>query len=365
MAIDIKEPLQVGTEINHPEYGSGTITFVGDDYIGVQLVDGRRGLLKKDLISSRLEADDMPDALPALQLTWPDNTFIWEPEDQPHYLGSHWEPFYEEATDLYQRLPEIIPQSSVHEGFSSNHPAPREIPEEWANGAHLYWPGHYSGLVITLLIEKHQNRAASIYPYICTGVEVSIEIQRVFVWHSGVEAQIEGKWGDALVTFFDASFLSDRAWYEAGESYQFILSGIAYEAKPAELNELQVKLPSDVIEGLRAVAEEQGDEALAIHDLETLQLKGAAMFSCIPEWDRDDYWFRGTVRKVSSFDDWLGQSGWQVRVTVMRFDDKDADLDIFITQRIWSGSKPPKTGQDIEGSLWLQGHLWYAHAWKP
>ena len=307
----------------------------------------------------------MPDALSALQLTWPDNTFICEPEDQPHYLGSHWEPFYEDANDLYRTLPDIIPQSSVHEGFNSNHPAPREIPEEWAKGMHLCWPGHYRGLVVTLLTEKNQNVMVSIYPYICIGVEVSIEIQRVFVWHSGVEAQIEGSWGDATITFFDTSFLNDRAWYETGASYQFILSGIAYEAKPAELNELPVKLPPDIINGLRAITEEQGVEAPAIHDLKTLQLEGAAILSPIPEWDRDDYWFRGTVRRVRPFnDDWLGQSGWEVRVTVMRFGDKDADLDVFITQRIWSGSKPPRTGQDIEGSLWLQGHLCYARARK-
>lgn len=357
--------MKVGAEFDHPEYGSGTITFVGDEYIGVELADGRRGLLKKEALdSSKPGAGNTADTLPVLQLVWPDNTFIWEPEDQPHYLGSHWQAFYEEADYLYQTLPEIIPQSSVLEGFGFKQPAPREIPEDWAEGVHLCWPGYYSGLVVTLLTEKNQNVMVSIYPYICTGVEVSIEIQRVFVWHSGVEAQIEGTWGDATITFFDTYFLSDRAWYETGASYQFVLSGIAYEAKPAELNELPVKMPPDIINGLRAIAEEQGAEAPAIHEMKTLQLEGAAIFSPIPEWDRDDYWFRGTVRSVRPFDDWLGQSGWEVRVTVMRFDDQDADLSVFITRRIWSGSKPPRTGQDIEGSLWLQGHLWYPHAWK-
>ena len=360
-----KEPLRVGAGINHPEYGPGMITYVGDKYIGVMSANGERGFLRKDVFDlSKLESYDMADTQQALPVVWPDNTFVWESEQQRHNLGAHWEAFYEEADHLLQSLPEIIPQASVHEGFGSKHPATREIPEEWAKGVHLCWPGHYSGLVMTLLTEKNQNLMVSMCPYICIGVEVSIEIQRVFVWHSGVEAQIEGTWGDATVTFFDTSFLNDCTWYETGASYQFILSGIAYEARPAELNELPIALPPDIVDGLQTIIEEQGDESPSIHDLKTLQLNGAAILSPIPEWDRDDYWFRGTVRRVTPFDDWLGQTGWEVRVTVMRFDNKDADLDIFITQRIWSGSMPPKTGQDIEGSLWLQGHLWYAHGWK-
>ena len=37
---------------------------------------------------------------------------------------------------------------------------------------------------------------------------------------------------------------------------------------------------------------------------------------------------------------------------------KDADLDIHITRRAWSGPQAPQVGQDIDGLLWLQGYLW-------
>jgi hypothetical protein len=42
----------------------------------------------------------------------------------------------------------------------------------------------------------------------------------------------------------------------------------------------------------------------------------------------------------------------------MRFGDEDADLDILITRPAWTGDARPQVGQDIEGRLWLQGHLW-------
>jgi len=36
---------------------------------------------------------------------------------------------------------------------------------------------------------------------------------------------------------------------------------------------------------------------------------------------------------------------------------EDFDLDIVVTARAWDGETPPEMGQDIEGSLWLQGYL--------
>ncbi len=38
--------------------------------------------------------------------------------------------------------------------------------------------------------------------------------------------------------------------------------------------------------------------------------------------------------------------------------DEELELDILITRRSWQGSEAPAIGQDIEGTLWLQGFLW-------
>ncbi len=352
---------EVGTEINHPKHGPCTITFVGDDYIGIQLASGEQGLVKRERLVSQLEAGVTSDEPPTSQPTWPDCTFICESEDQPHYHGSHWRPFYEDPNDVIRNLEEILSQAFTVPAFGDTYPAPRETPGDWMEGEHLYWPIPYCGLVVTILRKEGQNQIASMYPYICTGSEASMEIRRVFVWRNGVEAQIEGAWGPAIVTFFDTNFLNNRAWYKAGTSCQFLLAGIAYGAEPAEPAELLVKQHSDSVHWQQAIADEN-PQVPAPRSSNTFQMGGAAILLPLPEEDRDDYYFRGTIREVEPFsNDWLGQSGWQVRVTVMRFDDEDADLDVFITRRAWSGSEPPSVAQDIEGSLWLQGRLWTAH----
>ena len=193
------------------------------------------------------------------------------------------------------------------------------------------------------------------FPYVSDGREAHIEIQEVFVWSSGVEAQINGVWREANVTFFDWAFLNNRAWYKSGTSCYFVLSAIAYQAKPAELVELPVTRHPDMIAWERTITEKGGRQWPA---QDTVRLEGAAIFMPISEWDRDDYQFRGPIRRVEPFDDLLGQSGWEVRVTVMRFADEDVDLDVFITRRAWFAAEPPEVGQDIEGALWLQGRLW-------
>ena len=288
--------------------------------------------------------------------SWPDCTFWRESQDQEHYCGSHWDPFYENVDYLFDELPTIISQAKPFRAFSDMHPGPHKIPVDWTRGFSLCWPNADCGLIITLRIAETANEVVNLFPFVNDGTEARIEVEKVFVWISGLEAQIEGYWNDCPVTFFDISFPDNRAWYEAGKHRNFILSGIAYEAGPPKVAKLALEPDSAGAERLRGDLERIG---LGLSDewKPELHLEDSAIFLPISGWDRDDYQFRGPVREVSPFGDLLGQSGWRVRVTVMRFDDEDADLDVFVTRRAWSSDKPPEVGQDIEGTLWLQGQL--------
>jgi hypothetical protein len=89
-----------------------------------------------------------------------------------------------------------------------------------------------------------------------------------------------------------------------------------------------------------------------------------AVFFDMPGCERDDYEFRGPVKSVKAAPEVLRQQGWIARVTVIRCGERDADLDILITRRAWKGDEPPEAGQDIEGTLWLQGRLWSSQEWE-
>ena len=286
--------------------------------------------------------------------SWPDGTFVWEVSDQEHYCGSHWDPFFDSPDEIFESLPEIIPASVPIETFGDTYTGPYDIPAGWTMGVHLCWPNANRGLVAAIRATEDATELMNISPFASAGIQVGIEITRVHVWASGAEAQIKGVWGESPISFFDLIFLSNRTWYEAKKRREFILAGIAYEARTPNVDKLALAPDSRLAIWQRTRAGlPEGQDAY-------IGLEGASIFLPVVDWDRDDYQFRGPVRGVAAFDEWFGQSGWKVRVGVMQFGEESTELDVFVTERAWNGGEAPRVGQDIEGSLWLQGRLWSA-----
>lgn len=289
---------------------------------------------------------------------WPDDTFVWEDGNQEHYCGTHWEPFFDSVEDIFDRLPEILDASAVLKTYGDFVAGPHEITPDWAKGFCLCWPHHDRGLVIPFRMASDTNEFINITPYAGSGIQVLMEMEKVHVWAGGAEAQIEGTWGETQVSFFDLGFLGNRTWYETGKCMEFILAGIAYRAQVLKIDKQELAPDSQLATWLRIFGDLTEEQSVYIEH------KGSRMFLPLEfwngdvHWDRDEYRFLGPVLRVTAFDDWLGQSGWKARVGVMEFEGKSLDLDIFITERAWNDSEPPRVGHDIEGSLWLQGRLW-------
>jgi hypothetical protein len=364
---------QVGGQIIHDLHGPCRVTFVGTDYIGVRTEDGQNVLLRKsteNVVPWNEENDAAWQGAVAemeaqkeieVEQRWPESTFIFETEETEHYIGSHWEPFGDQAPENFlTRLPEIIKAAGVVEGFGAIENPPRSLPESWAAGFHLIWPHPDRGLVMTVAIDEaaQQTQLRAMFPFWLAGIRHRLVMLDVAVWESGVEAHISAGLGETDITFFDVHYLLNRGWYERGQKYDFILSGIAYSARAAENVEIPFSPPPDQIAWDTMLAHECGEEVQQTPT--TIRLDGAAFFLPISEWDQDDYSFRGPVKDVQPFDDFLGQRGWLVRITVMRLSDyltEDIDLNIVITCQAWERNSAPKVGEDIEGSLWLQGYL--------
>lgn len=347
--------LVVGSRIEHELHGSGTVTFVGTDYLGIAFDDGGEVLMSRETLEREVSTARQPLKPARETMPWPDSTFVPEEDDARHFLGSHWEPFVEDLKEIMQQLPDMVSKALLQTGYGDGRKSPRPVPDEWPKGFELVWPLRTQGLALILRPEKEANMIVSLFPFFAIGSQHTLTLREVSVWEGGLEAQITAIWGKAEVTFFDTQYLINRAWYETGKDYDFIFSGIAYSAGPAEKQEWQINRHPDEVAWMNRRLKEGEEPREAIY---TMTLDGAAMFLPIGEWDVDDYSFHAPVKSVEEFEDWLGQEGWRVRATVMRFGDEDADLDIVITRRAWSGEAPPQVGQDIEGRLWLQGYLW-------
>lgn len=347
--------LTVGSRIDHAQHGSGTVTFVGTDYLGIAFDGAEEALIRRNVLEQETPFPPQEEEPPRKELPWPESTFIHAPESANHFLGSHWEPFAEDSKDILGRLPEIVPQALPQTGYGEGRKPSRAEPDGWPKGFQLVWPRRQEGLALILCVENKRFTVVSVFPFSTNGGQHMLTLQEVTVWESGVEAQITASWGGGEVSFFDTQYPINRTWYETGKDYEFILAGVAYKAGPAEKREWTIEQHPDQV----AWMNQRLKEGEAPHEASsTVTLDGAAVFLPISGWDIDDYSFRAPVKSVEEFKDWLGQDGWRVCATVMRDGDEDADLDILITRRAWSGEAPPQVGQDIEGRLWLQGYLW-------
>jgi len=347
--------LMVGSRIEHPAHGCGTVTFVGIDYLGIAFDGGGEALLRRTTLEEPEPTMDTLPASPGEELPWPESTFVTEKAEAEHFLGSHWDPFVEDSLAIMQQLPVIVPNALLQTGYGEHRKPARMEPEGWPKGIQLVWPLRAQGLALILRISEEGNHLVSFFPFCTAGSQHTLTLKTVNVWAGGLEAQITASWEDGEITFFDTQYPINRIWYETGRSYDFILTGMAYTAGPAEKREWQLKRHPDEVAWLNQRLEE-GEEPFT--EAYTIRLEGSAMFIPVTGWDEDDYSFHAPVKTVTAFQDWLGQDGWRVRATVMRFGDEDADLDIMITRKTWSGQTPPEVGQDIEGRLWLQGYLW-------
>lgn len=350
---------KVGDPIDHPAYGHGTVEFVGVDKVGIAFDDGRHALLQTDQLQADLDAAARappPPSQPGAKPAWPDSTFVKDTAPEKHAPGTHWRPFVDDAKDIFRRLPEWLPKMQVFRAYGTFFPPPHLVPADWPFGFMLCWPDVHGGMVGVCRTGKDTNHLVAFCPYFERGIETQVRLSRVLVQDNGLEAQIEGAWGDAPVTFYDVAYCINRGWYEAGVDFDFILLGIAYQAQPSETASIPFTPNSDQVAWEAVIAAKHGESVQEMPS--TLNLTGMAMLIPMPGWDDDEYQFRGPVREITEVADILGEPAWRLIVTVMRFGDEDANLAILVTRRAWQGPSPPAVGMDIEGALWLQGRLW-------
>ena len=132
--------LVVGSRIEHGLHGSGAVTFVGTDYLGIAFDGAGETLIRRESLEKDAPVVVEPQEPVRETLPWPASTFIPEGEDAQHYLGSHWEPFVEDTKELTCRLPEIVPKALLQTGYgeiANRHDRYRMIGRRGFN-----WYGH-------------------------------------------------------------------------------------------------------------------------------------------------------------------------------------------------------------------------------
>ena len=291
-----------------------------------------------------------------------ENTFHQETEgdddDVRHARGSHWDPFFAEPP--FDHVQDVL-DSQIIDAFSPNCLPSRESVDagiEWPDKAFYFsWPSPTLGLRMIVQVDGDGTpELKTMFPHVGSGLPYPMTLGEVVVWPDGVEAQIEANLGGATVDFFDCRYGENRNRYREGAVLDFVLSAVAYDCGPVEEEAIEVPIKPGIWESMRGEGEPSKE----------ISLKGASILSPRDEWDRDDYDFHAPVRQVEKVE-MLGQEAWLATATVVRALDiprsqaagskEDFDLPILITAKAWRHDSPPEPGQDIAGTLWMQGFL--------
>lgn len=225
--------------------------------------------------------------------------------------------------------------------------------------AGLYWPEGDLRFLSLIMIDNvaEKNEVLSAYPVAVCGIPQSLTIEEVIPWENGIEGQIKVLFAETVpLTFFDTLYYINHPQYRIGDSYQFILAGFAYKFSVREAEPIVIDNP-EAIQRLRSVGFHKPKDG-ADGQLEpiVIQTKGMAAFLQLEGWDDDDYSFRAPVIEVEEME-FLDEPLWRVRATVLRVEDHEFDLSIYVTKKVMEDRQLPRAGDDIEGALWLQGYL--------
>jgi hypothetical protein len=225
------------------------------------------------------------------------------------------------------------------------------------------WP--QTGLRATFVVVRdwRSGRAYlhTAFPAAGAGCKHRIRIESVHEVSCGLEARISGVMGDAAVRFFDPLYVLNRDRYRPGALVDVGLAGIAYSLRILPSGrKLQTAVGDVAMDGAAVLLPAGENTSEQTHrtsgDEGAFGLAYIVQPATFPQ--RDDYEFCAPVKEVeeSEID---AIPVWKFRATVMRFYEgrQEIEIDIYATREGMPEAVAPAPGDEITGTLWLQGTL--------
>ncbi|HRK24333.1 MAG TPA: hypothetical protein PLQ11_05195 [Beijerinckiaceae bacterium] len=248
--------------------------------------------------------------------------------------------------DIVPRVDEWVQGAIIHPGFG--HPGDLGSPEPPAGEPTVMLLANQNtfrcGVVLGVSVADEQAMLSSASIFFEGGRQHQLALRRILVSKDRTMGLLDGDLDDAVaITLFEPTFASERQWHGEGSVHEVLVYGICYRLSVGAPPPMQVADPLDGRSG----------------KTQTLYFDDAAML--IPR--EHPPWLYTIIGPVLQVDDYemtvLDQHVLKVRVVVARLDDdKDVDVDLFVTKTALRGGKRPKVGDMIEASVALCARLW-------
>jgi len=194
------------------------------------------------------------------------------------------------------------------------------------------------------------------YPFAVEGSVRRVRLEQVQPWSNHVEGTLVGTAGNGQrIAFFDTQFFLHAERYQAGETYEFQLSALAYSLECC--NGETVELTNqDVLENYyRTRNENPPRDAAGLLPPATLSTQNltALLPGGVPDYP-EDMRARCRIQSVSTFHV-EGTSVYQI--TPVPGEDQHPMPVIYAAEHVLADGYQPRAGDSIGGGLWMQGYL--------
>lgn len=194
------------------------------------------------------------------------------------------------------------------------------------------------------------------YPFAVEGSARRVRVEQVQPWSNHVEGTLVGTAENGqMIAFFDTQFFLHAERYQAGETYEFQLSALAYSLECC--NGETVELTNqDVLENYyRTRNENPPRDAAGLLPPATLSLQNLTTLfpGGVPNYP-EDMLGRCRIQSVSTFH---VEGTLVYRITPMPSEDGHPMPEIFAAEHVLKSGYRPQTGDSITGLLWMQGYL--------
>lgn len=209
----------------------------------------------------------------------------------------------------------------------------------------------------TLLEAKEDgNELRAFFPYVVNETGVPMTLKKIYEFSNGIEAVLCCDYNDDVeFRFFDMDYPLHKAEYKIGETYNFALSAIAYDAEKVPDSAMSFEIDPETVEKMH-----KADPSIVSRDSDgnalPMKMSMEIFVACLQHDERypDDVEFwspvKSRVRKVAI----LNRDFYRMDISVYH-DEDDENLIIPLVARTSFFEKKPSKADSVRGYLWLQG----------
>jgi len=226
-------------------------------------------------------------------------------------------------------------------------------------GAHIQFQWGEAALRVMAVLKAHESPndegvcdILSVFPFVHNGARNSLKVIEIWPWENGAEAWIlavDSSGDGPEIVFYDTHYSLNRDRYVIGVEADFILGAFAYKVLVTHPAPITIDDPEAIAKLSADFFDNPTGEPIVVYTN-----GGSSLFPCT-DTAPDEYQFQAPVRKAEAID-WNERKFLRLRVPLCQ-DYPDIEVDLYVFEDRWHTNERPMPGADIEGFLWLHGHL--------